>query len=159
MRAVARGQGDAMTITTRGGMVKDGNGNQALAYGAIVNIFEPRLRRYGQQLQGPGYGQGSRKDSRVVLDQATDELVQELRLSNRNMRVVHSAEDIRGNDNDALSTYLSNDSPIGGRETNWLVTMQRPEGLLFFVFTAPDRDFQGYESTFRQMLYSVRINR
>jgi len=159
----AYGQADALTITPRGGMVDDGNGNQALAYGVIVNIYEPQVDRYGQQLQGPGYGQGpgqgSQQDSRALLVQATNQLVQELRLSNRNMRVVRSAEDISVNGSDALSTYLSNDSPLGGRETNWLVTVQHPEGLLFLVFTAPDRDFQSYENVFRQMLYSVRINR
>jgi predicted Zn-dependent protease len=158
----AYGQGDAATIAPRGGMVNDGNGNQALAYGVIVNIYEPQLERYNQQLQGPDYGQGagqgSRQDSRALLMEATDQLVQELRLSNRNMRVVRSREDISVNGSDALSTYLSNDSPIGGRETNWLVTVQRPDGLMFLVFTAPDRDFQNYEGTFQQMLYSVRIN-
>jgi len=158
----AYGQGDAMTITPRGGMVDDGNGNQALAYGAIVNIYEPHQDRYGQQLQGPGYGQGpgggSRQDSHALLEQATDQLIQELRLSNRNMRVVRSHEDINVNGSNGVSTYLSNDSPIGGRETNWLVTVQHPDGLLFLVFTAPDRDFQNYETAFRQMLYSVRIN-
>jgi hypothetical protein len=159
----AYGQGDAMTITPRGGMVDDGNGNQALAYGVIVNIYEPHQDRYGQQLQGPGYGQGSeqgsRQDSHALLDQATDQLIQELRQSNRNMRVVRPHEDISVNGSAATSTYLSNDSPLGGRETNWLVTVQRPEGLLFLVFTAPDRDFQSYERAFQQMLYSVRINR
>jgi len=159
----AYGQGDAMTITPRGGMVDDGNGNQALAYGVIVNIYEPHQDRYGQQLQGPGYGQGSgqgsRQDSHALLDQATDQLIQELRQSNRNMRVVRPHEDISVNGSAATSTYLSNDSPLGGRETNWLVTLQRPEGLLFLVFTAPDRDFQSYERAFQQMLYSVRINR
>ena len=159
----AYGQGDAATISPRGGMVDDGKGNQALAYGVIVNIYEPHQDRYGQQLQGPGYGQepgqGSRQDSHALLEQATDQLVQELRLSNRSMRVVRHHEDIGVNGSDALSTYLSNDSPLGGRETDWLITVARPEGLLFIVFTAPDRDFQSYESVFQQMLYSVRISR
>jgi hypothetical protein len=39
------------------------------------------------------------------------------------------------------------------------VTVEHPEGLLFFVFTAPERDFQAYESAFREMLRSVRIKR
>ena len=133
----------------------DGRGMQALAYGVIVNIYEPQPGRYGQQLQPRGYGQ----DSGVSLEEATDRLVQEFRLSNRNMRVVRSREDISVGGQRALSTYLSNDSPIGGRETDWLITLQRPEGLLFIVFAAPDRDFQGYKSTFQQMLYSVRISR
>ncbi len=155
------GQGDAVTIAPRGGLVDDGNGNQALAYGVIVNIYDPHLDGYGQQLQGPGYNQGSGQDSsaHLRLEQATDELVKEFQQSNRNMRVVRRHEDTRVNGEDACSTYLTNDSPLGGRETNWLVTVQRPEGLVFFVFVAPDRDFQNYDRTFQQMLYSVRLNR
>jgi hypothetical protein len=129
-----------------------------------VNIYEPHSDRNsndpqsnsnGQQLQPRGYGQGSG----ISLDEATDQLVQDLRQSNRNMRLVRRHDDIRVDGQRALSTYLSNDSPLGGRETDWLVTLQRPEGLLFIVFTAPERDFQGYQSAFQQMLYSVRVHR
>lgn len=151
----AYGQGDAVTIAPRGGMVNDGNGNQALVYGVLVNIYEPHSDRYGQQLQSRGYGQSSG----TFLEEATNQLVQELRLSNRNMRVVRTHGDINVSGERGLSTYLSNDSPIqgGGRETNWLITLPRVEGLLFFVFTAPEREFQGYENAFQQMLYSVRV--
>jgi hypothetical protein len=158
------GQGDAATIAPPGGLVDDGNGNKALAYGVIVNIYEPhsdrninepQSDRNGQQLQPRGYGQGSG----MSLDEATDQLVQDFRQSNRNMRLVRRHDDIRVDGQRALSTYLSNDSPLGGRETDWLVTLQRPEGLLFIVFTAPERDFQGYQSAFQQMLYSVRLHR
>ena len=153
------GQGDAVSIAPRGGLVDDGNGNQALAYGVIVNIYDPHLDGYGQQLQGPDYNRGSGQDpsAHLRLERATDELVKEFQQSNRNMRVVRRHEDIRVNGEDACSTYLTNDSPLGGRETNWLVTVQRPEGLVFFVFVAPDRDFQNYDRTFQQMLYSVRF--
>lgn len=156
----AYGQGDAMTITPRNGLINDSQGNQAMAYGAIVNIFEPRTyTNYGQRLQGPTYGEGSAAATTSRLDQATDELVQELRLSNRNMRVIRYREVIRVDGSQALSTYLSNDSPLGGRETDWLVTLERPDGLLFLVFTAPERDAQRFEGTFHQMLRSVRIKR
>lgn len=155
-----RGQGDAMTITPRGGLVEDEDGNQALAAGVIVNIFEPRWAGdYGQQLQGRGFGQGTAQDAATRLDQATDQLVQELRLSNRNMRVNRYREVIRVDGDRALSTYLSNDSPAGGVETDWLVTVAHPEGLLFLVFTAPERDAQRYDSVFHEMLRSVRIKR
>ncbi len=151
----AYGQGDAMTITPNNGLVNDGNGNQALAYGVIVNIYEPHSDRYGQQLQGAGYGQ----TSGMSAEEATDQLVQDLRQSNRNMRVIRRHENINLNGERGLSTYLTNDSPIenGGRETNWLVTLPRPEGLLFLVFTAPEREFQGYENDFQQILYSLRV--
>ena len=155
----SRGQGDALTITPREGLVDDGQGNQALAYGVIVNIFEPRSGGYDQQLQGGGYGRGSAEDAAMRLDQSTDQLVQEMRLSNRNMRVIRYREVISVDGERALSTYLSNDSPVGGRETDWLVTMERPDGLLFLVFTAPEREVQRYEGTFHQMLRSVRVTR
>jgi len=151
----AYGQGDAVTIAPQNGMVNDGKGNQALAYGVVVNVYEPQSERYGQQLQGPGSGQGAGMPAQA----ATDQLVQELRQSNQNMRVVRRAVGVDFGGQRGLSTFLSNDSPIqgGGRETNWLVTLPRPEGLLFFVFTAPEREFQSYERAFQQMLYSVRV--
>jgi hypothetical protein len=153
----AFGQGDAVTIAPRDGMVNDGNGNQALAYGVLVNIYEPQSDRYAQRLQGPDFGKGSG----MTVEEATDQLVQELRQSNQNMRVLRRQGPIDVSGQRGLSTYLSNDSPIqgGARETNWLVTLPRPEGLLFFVFTAPEREFQGYESAFQKMLYSVRVSR
>jgi hypothetical protein len=151
----AYGQGDAVTIAPRNGMVNDGKGNQALAYGVVINVFEPQSERYSQQLQGPGANQGAG----MPPQEATDHLVQELRQSNQNMRVVRRGVRIDFGGQRGLSTFLSNDSPVqgGGRETNWLVTLPRPEGLLFFVFTAPEREFQSYEGVFQQMLYSVRV--
>ena len=151
----AFGQGDAVSFAPNYGMVNDNNGNQALVYGAIVNIFEPHSDRYGQQLQGPGFGQ----EQGMPAAEATDQLVQELRQTNPNMRIVRRHERINVNGVSGLSTFLSNDSPVqgSGRETNWLVTVPQPEGLLFFVFTAPEREFQGYQYTFQQMLDSVRL--
>jgi hypothetical protein len=148
------GQGDAVTLAPRDGLVDDGNGNQALAYGVIINVYEPHSDRYGQPLQSPGYGE----EGEMAMEADTDQLVGVLRQSNRNMRVVRSHEPMDVNGVRGLSTYLSNDSPVrgGGRETDWLVTLPCPEGLLFIVFTAPERDFQGYNSTFQRMLYSVR---
>jgi hypothetical protein len=35
--------------------------------------------------------------------------------------------------------------------------VQRPQGLLFFVFVTPDRDFQTFDGTFQPMLDSVRF--
>lgn len=148
----AYGQGDvAMTIAPDKGLVSDGQGNQALAYGVIVNIFEPHFDQ--QQLQPEGYGQ----PSGTSLENATDRLVEELRRSNQTMRIIRYHEGIQVDGQRALSTDLSNESPLGGRETDWLVTVQRPEGLLFFVFVAPDRDFLNYNHTFRVMLDSVRF--
>ncbi|MBP1622541.1 MAG: yfgC 3 [Acidobacteria bacterium] len=153
----AYGQGDmAATITPDRGMVDDGQGNQALAYGVIVNMYELRDTGYYQkQLQPEGYGQSSGRS----LEDATNRLIEELRRSNQGMRIIRSPENISIDGQRALSTDLSNESPLGGRETDWLVTVPRPEGLLFFIFVAPDGDFQSYNHTFRVMLDSVRFRR
>ncbi len=151
----AYGQGEVtFTIAPDRGLVDDGRGNQALAYGLIVNMYEPRFTRNNQQqLQPRGYGQSSG----MSLEEATDRLIEDLRISNQGMRIIRSPENIRVDGQQALSTDLSNESPLGGRETNWLVTVARPEGVLFFVFVAPDGDFQSYNHAFRIMLDSVRF--
>jgi Zn-dependent protease with chaperone function len=164
----AYGQGDAATIAPRGGIVDDGQGNQALALGVIINVFQPHNDAYGSQWQGRGYGENpsqgqqgyGQQGSSQALEQDTDQLVSEFRQSNRNMRVVRYHQRTRLDNQPALSTYLSNDSPIqrGGRETNWLITVERPVGLVFIVFTAPEREFRNYEPVFQQMLDSVRFN-
>lgn len=122
-------------------MLDDGRGNAALAYGMIVNIFSPHNDR----------------GSRLTVEDATDQLIEDLRHSNPAMRIVRSHERIRLAGERALSTYLSNDSPAGGRETDWLVTVLRPEGLVFFVCVAPERDYDEYNRSFESMLNSVRF--
>jgi len=135
------GQGNAASFVPEGGVVEDSRGNASLAYGVIVNIFEPHTDRYG----------------RSNLEDATDQLIEELRHSNPAMRVVRRHERMRLGGEQALSTYLSNDSPVGGREVDWVVTVLRPEGLLHFVCAAPERDFDDYDRTFQAMLNSVRF--
>jgi hypothetical protein len=57
----------------------------------------------------------------------------------------------------ALSGYYSNASPAGGTERDWVVTIQRPEGLLFFICVAPESDFNTYDAAFQSVLNSVRF--
>ena len=133
-------QGDAASFVPQGGVVQDREGNQAMAYGVMLNVFDPHA-----------------DGGQITLESATDQLVYELRRSNRNMRVVRRHEQTRVGGQRALSTVLANDSPLGGRETDWLITVTRPEGLVYFVFVAPENDFGRYERAFEQMLSSVRF--
>jgi hypothetical protein len=145
--------GNSWIIAPSSGRVRDRNGNQALAYGVTLDTFQPRNNQYYQQFQNPNvYGQPS-------LDEVPNQLIDELQQSNPNMRFTGGRESIWVDNKQALSTHLSNDSPLGGRETNWLITMQRPEGLVYVVFTAQERDFQNYQTVFQQMLDSVRFIR
>ncbi len=139
----ANGQGSAATFAPEGGVRNDSQGNAALAYGMILNVFEPHNDR----------------DSQVTLEDATDQLVDDLRHSNPRMSIIRRHERIRIGGDRGLSTYLSNDSPAGGREIDWLVTVLRPEGLVYFVGVAPEPDFDEYESVFQSMIGSVRFPR
>ena len=136
-------QGDSFTIVQPGGIIQDSRGNQAWAYGIIVSLYEPHSDRYGQ----------------VTLEAGTDQLVEELRRTNPRLRIARRHERIRIAGQGGLSTYLTNDSPLGGREYNWLVTVMRQEGVLYFLCIAPEKEFDNYERSFQTMLESVRFRR
>jgi len=120
----------------------DGGANSSgLAYGFIMSIFTPRSNGY----------------SSVGLQEATNQLIESLRGSNPDMRVSREQGSIRVGGKNALSKILSNNSPAGGRERDWLVTVMLPDGLLYFVFVAPEAEFSEYQQTFQQILNSVRL--
>jgi hypothetical protein len=53
---------------------------------------------------------------------------------------------------------LTNDSPLGGNERDWLVAVLRPNGMLrYFIGVAPQRDFNQYRTVFDQIVTSVRL--
>jgi hypothetical protein len=54
---------------------------------------------------------------------------------------------------------LSNDSPAGGQETDWLVTVLQPQGLVSFLCVAPKAVYPDYEKTFTAVLDSVRLSK
>jgi hypothetical protein len=124
-----------------GGAVQGSGGQSALAYGMIVSVTP---------------AQGDPKDSNA-LESATRELVQNLQKSNASLRVVRQPGPVKLNGQPGLSTYLSNDSPLGGQETDWLITVMQPEGLLSFLCVAPQAAYSEYDKTFSAVLDSVRL--
>src|SRR5206468_431428 len=131
------GQGSAMTLAPDGGII-----NGALAYGMMMSSFEPHYDGQGQ----------------IAVEEATDQLLDELRRSNPNMRITRSHERMRVGKERGLSTEVSNESPAGGRETDWIVTVLRPDGLLYyFVGVAPNSDYNRYNSAFEDIVDSVRF--
>jgi len=71
--------------------------------------------------------------------------------------VTRQAQSVRLNDQPALSTYLANDSPGGGKEADWIVTVARPDGMIYFVCTAPEGEFETYRKACGAVLDSVRF--
>jgi hypothetical protein len=91
------------------------------------------------------------------LENATQALIQELARTNSGLKVTREPERVQLNGQPALSTYLTNDSPVGGPESDWLVTVLRPQGLVSFLCVTPKAAFPEYERTFTAILDSVRL--
>jgi hypothetical protein len=75
------------------------------------------------------------------------------------MKITRQGERLRLNGQPGLSTYLSNVSPLGGQETDWLVTVLRSEGLVYFVCVAPQSAYDSYDKAFSSILDSVRFTK
>jgi beta-barrel assembly-enhancing protease len=136
----ARSSGAAVMLAPDGGVIQGAQGD-ALAYGMMIDVFAPQAGNSG----------------RFDLQEATDQLIRGLRNQNPNLRVTKSSVQRRVNGERALSTYVRNDAPLGGAETDWIVTVLRPEGLVCFVGVAPEDEFGDYRSALEAMIDSVRF--
>jgi beta-barrel assembly-enhancing protease len=123
------------------GVVQGSDGQTALAYGMIVDL---------SAIQG-----GSSDPN--MLKNATQQLIQNLQQTNPHLRVTRQPGSVRLNGQPGLSTYLSNDSPSGSQETDWLITVVQPQGLLSFLCVAPEGAYSDYDKTFSAILDSVRL--
>jgi beta-barrel assembly-enhancing protease len=129
--------GVSVTIAPRSGLVQDRNGSVAVGYGVMVSGYTPQ--RNGN------------------LAQHTSDLIGQLRQTNPAMQVSGRQQRTRVGGANALVTTLMNQSPLGGREIDMLVTVDRPQGILYLVFIAPEQDYRQLQGTFEQMLRSVRF--
>jgi Zn-dependent protease with chaperone function len=125
----------------KNGVVQGSDGQGALAYGIIVNTRSEQL---------------DPNDSNALAN-ATERLIEDLRKTNPNLKVVQRASSVRLNGQPGLSTYLSNDSPVGGQETDWLITVAQPKGLMSFLCVAPQAKYSDYDKTFSAILDTVRL--
>jgi len=137
------GEKNSVSFTPDGGVMEGGDGQGGLAYGVIVDVAK---------VQGDA---GEAK----ALEKATRELIGTLQKDNPKMKVVRQPGRVRLNGQPGLSTYLSNESPAGGEETDWLITVIRPEGLVSFVCVAPQKEYEKYDKTFGAILDTVRFQK
>jgi hypothetical protein len=75
------------------------------------------------------------------------------------MKIQRQGERVRLNGQPGLSAYLTSDSPAGGLETDWVITVLRPEGLHSFICVAPQSAYSNYDKTFSAILDSVRFKK
>jgi hypothetical protein len=137
------GDGDNVSFAPDGGVVQADNSQGALAYGITISMTQAQIDANASD----------------ALETATQQLIAGLQKSNPNMRVARQSQRVRLNGQPGLSTYLSNDSPLGGQETDWVVTVLRPEGLLSFVCVAPQSAYNTYDRTFSLILDNVRFSK
>lgn len=138
------GSGKSVTVAPQGGVVDSGKGQSEWAYGVMANV----AKLEGQPPAGAD-----------PLNSGTQKLLEALQQENANMKVVREPRPVKLNGEPGLSAFLENDSPLGGQEIDWLVTVMRPEGLVYFVCVAPKGDYQRFEKSFGDVLNSVRFAR
>lgn len=127
--------GGSVTLAPRQGLVETNHGI-SIGYGAVVSYYSSQS-----------------KD----LSTATQELVKRLQSTNEGMRVRSRARQVNVSGSPGMITQLSSQSPAGGAETDYLLTVARPEGLFYMVFVAPAQQFGQLRSTFEQMIQSIRF--
>ena len=134
---VQKGQ-EGVTLAPPGGVLTGPQGEWAQAYGASVSQYVPQKKGWG-------------------LIDATQQLLDSMRQSNPNLRVVKQTSlKIKGQP--ALSTLLENDSPLQGqKETDRLVTVRAKDAMLAVIFVAPQSAFQAYGPTFDAMVKSLDL--
>jgi beta-barrel assembly-enhancing protease len=138
------GKDSNVTVAPDGGIVDSGKGQPELAYGFSVSV----ARMEGQKPQGSDQ-----------LQEATQKLIERMRQENEGLEITRDSREVTLNGERGLSTFLRNASPVGGKEVDWLVTVMRPEGLVYFVAVAPEAEYERFRVSFESVLDSVRFQK
>jgi beta-barrel assembly-enhancing protease len=155
-RVVEPSSGYGVTILPEGGAVRASSGQDVLVYGVVINHYEPFEGSIGDvwgSRTGPATGEGT-------LEQATNDLVNELTRSNSHLRVSGSMRRQTVDQARALSIVLAGTSPVTRAEERVTVfTRELPDGhVIYALFVAPGRDYPALADTFQRMISSLRVN-
>jgi Zn-dependent protease with chaperone function len=151
---VSESGGYGATIYPEGGAIRASNGQDILVYGVVVNHYEPFSGQPGDVFSQPVPGRGT-------LDQATNDLANELMRANPHLRAVSNSMRRQTIDNaNALSVVLGGRSPVtGANERVTVFTRELPDGhVLYVLFIAPAQDYSALSRTFQNMVSSLRVN-
>ena len=141
---------DSLTVAPYDGFVSG-----SLAYGMTIATFDAQDNRFFGR--NSFVTPGARPDNSRLAN-ATDQLIDQLRQSNPNMRVIRNSGGRRVDGAQAMVVELTNDSPAGGSETDWLVTVFDRRGLLrYFIGVSPESDSGKYQPVFEGIVASVRF--
>jgi len=126
-----------------GGVIDSGNGQGALAWGMIAGVSKL-------------------KDKNVSADTFranTQKLLDSLQKENEAMVIDQGPSDFTVGGRPALSTLLHNDSPAGGTEKDWVVTVIGPQGLYYYIFVAPESDYGRFRPAYQSILESIQFQK
>ncbi len=118
-----------------------------------------------QAQNGVAYGAiiGNQPGGGGSLDDATQKLAQGMAQDNPGMKISGEMKSIDVSGTPGRTLELSGKSPLtqNGQplpERDWLVTLPRPQGGLFYVvFVSPERDFNQLHPTYQKMLDSLQL--
>jgi Zn-dependent protease with chaperone function len=132
---------DGLALIPPGGIIEAAGSGAAQAYGASISRFQP-----------PSSGPGN-----WGLVDATQELLDTVRQSNPNLRVIEQ-RGMKLKGRSALCTLLETDSPLQAqKERDLLITTRQNNTLLSLIFIAPESSFDAYKPTFDAMLESLEL--
>ncbi len=138
--------GKTVTLAPEGGIVEG-----KIACGMLIDTFQPRNRSFANSFSGP-----EQLPSVSTLSSATDQVIEELRRTNANLRVLRSSRKQLGV-NPAMEVEMSNDSPLGGRELDRLTTVLHNGVVYYFLGVTPESDMNRYTAVFDRMISSLRL--
>jgi beta-barrel assembly-enhancing protease len=127
-----------------------------------VTIAPQAAVSQGQVAYGVVIG-GAQNANAGSLDQATQDLVQNLQQSNPGLQASGNPQNIQVNGVQGKSVNLTGNSPLqqNGQplpERDWLITVPRQQGgLLYMVFIAPQKEFSQLNPTYKKMLQSLQV--
>ncbi|HYH05444.1 MAG TPA: M48 family metallopeptidase [Thermoanaerobaculia bacterium] len=148
--------GFGVTIAPEGGVGNVGNKTE-IVYGVMVNHYDPFGNTPRSYLQGT---QGTQR-TQVTLQDATNDLLAQIRQSSPHLRVINgSGQQFRLDGKTAMSASLRGTNPntrVNERVT--VVTRALPDGhLIYTVFVTPEQDAARYNNVLTQIVNSMNVN-
>ena len=144
-------RGDSVSFIPSHGLVNDAQGNPVTAYGVVASLFQPPTDSISSSL--------SEMPPASTLGGATDQFLSGLEQSNPNLKSDGVREVIQLDGQPALSMHMVSESPLGGEEDDWIVTVLRPQGLLYFICASPTNESRIYHASFQKFFSSVRLSK
>jgi HAMP domain-containing protein len=151
-RAYESESGVGVTLAPEGGITEDRGGEQGIVYGVIINRYDPFE-------SSDGYSRRRGRDEVSDLEQATDDLVEQVLRTNTYLRRTGSPRREVIDGARAVSLSLSGRSPLTGQDERvGVLTREMPAGdVIYSLLIAPSREYGDMEETFEHMVESLRV--